>query len=80
MVELIAVDKEENAKPPTLAACVPKALPPNTEPRGWSTVASLKWKKKYDLKPDAMSDGFGEGDEVEADGEEETQGDDTDGL
>ena len=33
-------------------------------------------EEKYDLKPDAMADGFGEegdeGDEVEADGEEES--------
>lgn len=82
MVELIAVDKEENAKL-TYPCCLRTEgiAPSQYGTKGLVDSRLAEMEEKYDLKPDAMSDGFGEeGDEVEADGEEETQGDDTDGL
>ena len=82
MVELIAVDKEENVKL-TYPCCLRTEgiAPSQYGTKGLVDSRLAEMEEKYDLKPDAMSDGFGEeGDEVEADGEEETQGDDTDGL
>ncbi|MBL0184002.1 MAG: hypothetical protein IPP96_17660 [Chitinophagaceae bacterium] len=80
MVELITVDKEENAKL-TYPCCIRTEgiAPSQYGTKGLVDSRLAEMEEKYDLKPDAMADGFGEegdeGDEVEADGEEETSTD-----
>ncbi len=73
MVELITVDKEENKKL-TYPACVRTEgiAPSQYGTKGLVDSRLAEMEEKYDLKPDAMTDGFSEeGDEVEAEGGEE---------
>ncbi len=73
MVELINVDKEENKKL-VYPACVRTEgiAPSQYGTKGLVDSRLAEMEEKYDLKPDAMTDGFSEeGDQVEADGEEE---------
>jgi hypothetical protein len=79
MVELITVDKEENSKL-TYPACIRTEgiAPSQYGIKGLVDSRLAEMEEKYDLKPDAMSDGFSEeGEGVEADGEEDTQADDS---
>lgn len=74
MVELISVDKEENKKL-TYPCCVRTEgiAPSQYGTKGLVDSRLAEMEEKYDLKPDAMTDGFSEeGDEVGAEGEEET--------
>jgi hypothetical protein len=80
MVELITVDKEENNKL-TYPCCIRTEgiAPSQYGTKGLVDSRLAEMEEKYDLKPDALADGFSEegdeGDEVEADGEEETTAD-----
>lgn len=74
MVELITVEKEENIKL-TYPCCIRTEgiAPSQYGTKGLVDSRLAEMEEKYDLKPDAMSDGFSEeGDEVEADGEDES--------
>jgi hypothetical protein len=74
MVELITVDKEENSKL-SYPCCVRAEgiAPSQYGTKGLVDSRLVEMEEKYDLRPDAMADGFSEeGDEVEADGEEDT--------
>jgi hypothetical protein len=76
MVELINVDKEENKKL-TYPACIRTEgiAPSQYGTKGLVDSRLAEMEEKYDLKPDAMADGFGEegGEEMEAaEGEEES--------
>ncbi len=74
MVELISVDKEENKKL-TYPCCVRTEgiAPSQYGTKGLVDSRLAEMEEKYDLKPDAMAEGFSEeGDEVGAEGEEET--------
>ena len=76
MVELITVDKEENKKL-TYPCCVRTEgiAPSQYGTKGLVDSRLAEMEEKYDLKPDAMADGFseeGDGVEAEAEGEEET--------
>jgi hypothetical protein len=74
MVELITVDKEENSKL-SYPCCVRTEgiAPSQYGTKGLVDSRLAEMEEKYDLRPDAMADGFSEeGDEVEADGEEDT--------
>ena len=81
MVELIQVDKEENSKI-TYPTCIRTEgiAPSQYGTKGLVDSRLAEMEEKYDLRPDALADGFSEegedGDEVEADGEEETSADD----
>ena len=77
MVELITVDKEENAKLTYPCGVRSEGIAPSQYgTKGLVDSRLAEMEEKYDLKPDAMADGFSEegedGDEVEADGEEES--------
>ena len=77
MVELITVDKEENTKLEYPCCLRSEGIAPSQYgTKGLIDSRLAEMEEKYDLKPDAMADGFGEegdeGDEVEADGEEES--------
>ena len=74
MVELINVDKEENKKL-TYPACVrTEGLAPSQYgTKGIVDSRLAEMEEKYDLQPDALSDGFGTEGE---DGEEETERED----
>ncbi len=68
MVELINVDKEENKKI-TYPSCVRTEgiTPSQYGTKGLVDKRLAEMEEKYDLKPDAMADGFGEeGDEGES--------------
>ncbi len=72
MVELITVDKSEDAKL-TYPCCIRTEGIAQYGTKGLVDSRLAEMEEKYDLKPDALADGFGtEGDEVEADGEEES--------
>ena len=74
MVELITVDKEENKKL-SYPCCVRTEgiAPSQYGTKGLVDSRLAEMEEKYDLKPDAMADGFSEeGNGVEAEGEEET--------
>ena len=79
-VELITVDKEENAKLTYPCGVRSEGIAPSQYgTKGLVDSRLAEMEEKYDLKPDAMADGFSEegedGDEVEADGEEESTAD-----
>lgn len=80
MVELITVDKEENKKL-VYPVCVRTEgiAPSQYGTKGLVDSRLAEMEEKYDLRPDALADGFSEegedGDEVEADGDDETQTD-----
>lgn len=80
MVELINVDKEENKKL-DYPTCIRKEgiAPSQYGTKGLVDSRLAEMEEKYDLQPDALSDGFGtEGDpedESEADPEEEISSD-----
>ena len=71
MLELINVDKEENAKM-TYPSCVRTEgiAPSQYGTKGLVDTRLAEMEEKYDLQPDAMKDGFGEegeeGDETES--------------
>ena len=80
MVELITVEKEENAKLTYPCGVRSEGIAPSQYgTKGLVDSRLAEMEEKYDLKPDAMADGFSEegegGDEVEADGEEESTAD-----
>ena len=80
MVELITVDKEENAKLTYPCGVRSEGIAPSQYgTKGLVDSRLAEMEEKYDLKPDALADGFSEegedGDEVEADGEEESTAD-----
>jgi len=74
MVELIAVDKDENPKLTYPCSIRSEGIAPSQYgTKGLVDSRLAEMEEKYDLKPDALSDGFSaEGDEVEADGDEES--------
>jgi hypothetical protein len=74
MVELITVDKEENTKLEYPCCLRSEGIAPSQYgTKGLIDSRLAEMEEKYDLKPDAMADGFSEeGDEVSAEGEEET--------
>ena len=77
MVELITVDKTENSKL-TYPSCIRTEgiAPSQYGTKGLVDSRLAEMEEKYDLRPDALSDGFSEeGDEVGADSEEETPAD-----
>lgn len=73
MVELITVDKTEDAKLSYPCCIRTEGIAPSQYgTKGIVDSRLAEMEEKYDLKPDAMSDGFSEeGDEVEADGDDE---------
>ncbi len=77
MVELIAVDKEEDAKLEYPCSIRSEGVAPSQYgTKGLVDSRLAEMEEKYDLKPDALSDGFSaEGDEVEADGDEDAGAD-----
>jgi hypothetical protein len=80
MVELITVDKEENSKLSYPTCIRTEGIAPSQYgTKGLVDSRLAEMEEKYDLRPDAMSDGFSEegeeADGVEADGEEETTAD-----
>ncbi len=81
MVELINVDKEESKKI-TYPACVRSEgiAPPQYGTKGIVDTRLAEMEEKYDLQPDALSDGFsqeGESDTEDADADSEEATDDT---
>lgn len=75
MVELINVDKEENKKL-TYPCCVRTEgiAPSQYGTKGLVDSRLAEMEEKYDLQPDALSDGFGtEGDDEEIGGGEEEE-------
>ena len=78
MVELINVDKEENNKV-SYPACVRTEgiAPSQYGTKGLVDSRLAEMEEKYDLQPDALSEGFGEeGEDVESDeGAEDVQDD-----
>ena len=86
MGELINVDKEENSKLIYPFCIRTEGIPPSQYgTKGLVDIRLAEMEEKYDLRPDALADGFSEegeeGDEVEADGEEEsTTGEANDGF
>ena len=80
MVELITVDKAENNKL-TYPCCIRTEgiAPSQYGTKGLVDSRLAEMEEKYDLRPDALADGFSEqdedGDSVEAEGEEEASGD-----
>ena len=80
MVELIQVDKEENGKI-TYPTCIRTEgiAPSQYGTKGLVDSRLAEMEEKYDLRPDALADGFSEegedADEVEADGEDDTSAD-----
>lgn len=83
MVELIHVDKEENKKL-VYPCCVRTEgiAPSQYGTKGLVDSRLAEMEEKYDLQPDAMSDGFGEEGEEETTGEaeEESAGEENDGF
>jgi hypothetical protein len=80
MVELITVDKAENSKLDYPSCIRTEGIAPSQYgTKGLVDSRLAEMEEKYDLKPDALTDGFSEqdedGDSVEADGEEESLGD-----
>lgn len=77
MVELITVDKTEDAKLDYPACIRTEGIAPSQYgTKGLVDSRLAEMEEKYDLKPDALSDGFGtEGDEVEADGDDDAGAD-----
>ena len=79
-IELISVDKAESDKL-SYPVCVRSEgiAPPQYGSKGLVDKRLAEMEEKYDLKPDAMQDGFGEegedGDVAENDEAEEEQGD-----
>ena len=85
MVELIQVDKEENKKLNYPACVRVEGLAPSQYgTKGIVDSRLAEMEEKYDLQPDALSDGFGEegeeGVETERDTEEETSEEANDGF
>ena len=83
MVELITVDKEENKK--LIYPCCVRTegiAPSQYGTKGLVDSRLAEMEEKYDLQPDALTDGFSEeGEEGEIEAEEETTTDDaTDGF
>ncbi len=80
MVELITVDKAGNNKL-TYPSCIRTEgiAPSQYGTKGLVDSRLAEMEEKYDLRPEAMAEGFSESDEdgnsVEADGEEEAQTD-----
>jgi Plasmid pRiA4b ORF-3-like protein len=80
MVELITVDKAENNKL-TYPSCIRTEgiAPSQYGTKGLVDSRLAEMEEKYDLRPEALSDGFSEqdedGDSVEAEGEEESSAD-----
>jgi len=76
MVELINVDKEENAKI-TYPTCVRTEgiAPSQYGTKGLVDTRLAEMEEKYDLQPEAMKDGFGEEGEDGETGAEETEDD-----
>ena len=74
MVELITVEKEENIKLIYPACIRTEGIAPSQYgTKGLVDSRLAEMEEKYDLQPDALSDGFmEEGDEVEAETEEES--------
>ena len=77
MVELINVDKAANAKLVYPCCIRTEGIAPSQYgTKGLVDSRLAEMEEKYDLRPDAMADGFSEqdedGDSVEADGEEES--------
>ena len=74
MVELINVDKEENKKLEYPCCVRSEGIAPSQYgTKGLVDSRLAEMEEKYDLKPDAMSDGFSEeGEAGEAEPEEET--------
>lgn len=74
MVELIQIDKEEDST--LIYPCCIRTegiAPSQYGTKGLVDSRLAEMEEKYDLKPDALTDGFGtEGDEMEEDGEEES--------
>ena len=80
MVELITVDKTENSKLVYPCCIRTEGIAPSQYgTKGLVDSRLAEMEEKYDLRPDALSDGFSEqdedGDSVESDGEEESAGD-----
>ena len=80
MVELITVDKTENNKLVYPCCIRTEGIAPSQYgTKGLVDSRLAEMEEKYDLRPDALTDGFSEqdedGDSVEADGEEEVSGD-----
>ena len=73
MVELITVEKNEDAKLSYPTCIRTEGIAPSQYgTKGLVDSRLAEMEEKYDLKPDALSDGFStEGEEVEADAEEE---------
>ena len=78
MVELINVDKEENKKI-TYPSCVRTEgiTPSQYGTKGLVDKRLAEMEEKYDLKPDAMADGFGEEGDEGGSGEEHAEEADT---
>lgn len=82
MVELITVDKEESSKL-TYPCCIRTEgiAPSQYGTKGLVDSRLAEMEEKYDLRPEALADGFSEegedGDGVEADGEEEATADES---
>lgn len=79
MIELINVDKEENKKLEYPCCVRTEGLGPSQYgTKGLIDSRLAEIEEKYDLKSDALSDGFGEeGDDDNASEEEETAADDS---
>jgi len=80
MVELINIDKEENKKL-TYPYCIRTEgiAPSQYGTKGLVDSRLAEMEEKYDLQPDALSDGFGtEGDTESGGGEEEEEATSTD--
>ncbi len=80
MVELINVDKAVNNKLDYPCCIRTEGIAPSQYgTKGLVDTRLAEMEEKYDLRPDALADGFSEqdedGDSVEADGEEETTAD-----
>lgn len=81
MVELITVDKTANNKLTYPCSIRTEGIAPSQYgTKGLVDSRLAEMEEKYDLRPDALSDGFSEqdedGDSVEADGEEESSAED----
>ena len=80
MVELITVDKTESSKLVYPCCIRTEGIAPSQYgTKGLVDSRLAEMEEKYDLRPDALADGFSEqdedGDSVEADGEEEASAD-----
>lgn len=80
MVELITVDKTENSKLVYPCCIRTEGIAPSQYgTKGLVDSRLAEMEEKYDLRPDALADGFSEQDEdgesLEAEGEEESSAD-----